>query len=310
MYKNIGNEENAAKLVSQQQKHAATADTSQLSSLPLSSLAIDASSPLVVQQGLYTPLSTSTPNCVPAINQQSVQSTEDEPHNHQIMPGIAQTSLYPTLSVLSSGASRHSNTEEPFYNQVIKDIDKQLAESEFQINSEENYVEGMVRSTNTSPILEEGNQLDCPPEDTMMQTQPETSESEEPQETTLESPKQDTSNLQPEKSDEKGQILEEGELKENQDQRESQDGEATQDEDTMSYHSQDLQDEHYCTATDASGNHNTVNMEHPVKEPFISTRVRIPNEKVGCHFVTMKLQNYLDRYPLKCFKMSNKMLNK
>ena len=264
---NASDWEQAAKLVSQQQKHAATADTSQLSSLPLSSLAIDASGPLVVQQGLYTPLSTSTPNCVPAINQQSVQSTEDEPHNQQIMPGIAQTSLYPTVSVVSSDAPRHSNTEEPFYNQVIKDIDKQLAESEFQINSEENYVEGMVRSTNTSPILEEGNQLDSPPENILMQTQQET-------------------------------------------QRESQDGEATQDEDMTSYHSQDLRDEHYCIATDASGNHNTVNMEHPVKEPFISTRVRIPTEKVGCHFVTKKLQNYLDRYPLKCFKMSNKMLNK
>ena len=117
-------------MVSQQQKHGATADTSQMSSLPLSSLTTDTSGPLVVQQGLYTPLSTSIPNCMPAINQQSAQSTEDGSPYQQIIPGIAQSSLHPTLSVLSSDVPRHSTTEEPFYKQVIKDIDRQLAESE------------------------------------------------------------------------------------------------------------------------------------------------------------------------------------
>ena len=77
-----------------------------------------------------------------------------------------------------------------------------------------------------------------------------------------------------------------------------------------SYHSQDSQDEHYCTAIDASGNHNTIDVGQPIKEPFISAKVRIPTEKVGCHLVTKKLQNYLDRYPPKPvpqhFKMSNK----
>ena len=112
---NASDWEQAAKLVSQQQKHTATADTSQLSSLPLSSLTIDASGPPVVQQEIYTPLSTSIPNYMPAINQQSAQSTEDDSPYQQIIPGIAHSLLYPTLSVLSSDAPRHSSTEEPFY---------------------------------------------------------------------------------------------------------------------------------------------------------------------------------------------------
>ena len=66
---NVPDWEKVAKLIAKH-RHVATADSSQLSSLPLSSLAIDASGLLVVQQGLYTPLSTRTPNHVPAINQQ------------------------------------------------------------------------------------------------------------------------------------------------------------------------------------------------------------------------------------------------
>ena len=47
-------------------------------------------------------------------------------------------------------------------------------------------------------------------------------------------------------------------------------------------------------------------MGHPVTEPFISSRVRIPTEKVGCHFVTKKLQSYLDKYPPKSIPQSFK----
>ena len=158
---------------------------------------------------------------------------------------------------------------------MIKDIDRQLAESECQIDSEENYVEGTIRSTNTSPILEEGDQVDSPPEDNLMQAQQENSVSEEQQEILPESLKQDTGNLQPEQSDGEGQILEEGEPNENQDQKESQDEETKQDKDTRSYHSQDLQDEHYHTAVDVSGNCSTADVGHPTKEPFISAKYQL-----------------------------------
>ena len=73
---------NTAKLKKERQSHAATADTSKLSSLPLSALSVDDSRPPTVLQGLYMALSTSTPIHV----QQDSQSL--------------QQSLYPSLAAL------------------------------------------------------------------------------------------------------------------------------------------------------------------------------------------------------------------
>ena len=51
----------AAALVTQQKQEAATADTDQLSSMPLSQLAMDDSSPPVMHYGMHMPTATSTP---------------------------------------------------------------------------------------------------------------------------------------------------------------------------------------------------------------------------------------------------------
>ena len=53
---------NAAKLIKESQTEMA--DTSELSSLPLSELSVDESGPLTVLKGLYVPLSKSTPICM------------------------------------------------------------------------------------------------------------------------------------------------------------------------------------------------------------------------------------------------------
>ena len=50
----------AAVLITQQKQEAATADTDQLSSMPLSQLAMDDSGPLVVHYGMHEPAATST----------------------------------------------------------------------------------------------------------------------------------------------------------------------------------------------------------------------------------------------------------
>ena len=49
-----------AALITQQKQEAATADTDQLSSMPLSQLAMDDSSPPVMHYGMYMPTATST----------------------------------------------------------------------------------------------------------------------------------------------------------------------------------------------------------------------------------------------------------
>ena len=88
----------AAALITQQKQEAATADTDQLSSMPLSQLAMDDSSPPVVHYGMHVPAATSTQTHT-EVNTHSLQQ---EDSYQQIIPGIPQGSLYPTLASLSS----------------------------------------------------------------------------------------------------------------------------------------------------------------------------------------------------------------
>ena len=88
----------AAALITQQKQEAATVDTDQLSTMPLSQLAMDDSSPLVVHHGMHVPTATSTPTHT-EVNTHSLQQ---EDSYQQIIPGFPQGSLYPTLASLSS----------------------------------------------------------------------------------------------------------------------------------------------------------------------------------------------------------------
>ena len=58
---NVSDWRKAAALISQQQDAAATAQTDQLSSMPLSALSLDDSHLPVVQYGSHVPLAASTP---------------------------------------------------------------------------------------------------------------------------------------------------------------------------------------------------------------------------------------------------------
>ena len=91
---------NAAALVTQQKQEAATTDTDQLSSMSLSQLAMDDSGPPVVHYGTHMPTATRTPTHTEV----HVHSPQQEDSYQQMIPGIPQDSLYPTLSSLSSEA--------------------------------------------------------------------------------------------------------------------------------------------------------------------------------------------------------------
>ena len=86
----------AAALVTQHKQEAAMAKIDQLSSMPLSQIAIDDSGLLVVHYG--SPVAASSPTGTIA----HVHSSKQEDSYQQIIPGIPQGSLYPTLSFLSS----------------------------------------------------------------------------------------------------------------------------------------------------------------------------------------------------------------
>ena len=81
----------AATLITQQKQEAATTDTDQLSSMPLSQLAMDDSGPPVVHYGMHMPAATSTPTHTEV----HTQSSQQEDSYQQIIPGIPQGLLCP-----------------------------------------------------------------------------------------------------------------------------------------------------------------------------------------------------------------------
>ena len=146
----------AAALVSQHKQAATTAETDQLNNMPLSEISIDDSSPLVVHYGSHVPVAASTPTGTAAHGQSSLQ----EDFYQEIIPGIPQGSLYPTLSSLSSGSVAPATNEHSLHNRVTKGFDQYLQDAEQLRTSEDNYFGGIIRSTSTSPILEVEDQVD------------------------------------------------------------------------------------------------------------------------------------------------------
>ena len=86
----------AAALVTQHKQEAAITETDQLSSMPLSQLAMDDSGPPVVHYGTHMPAATSTPTGTEV----HMHSSQQEHSYQQIIPGIPRGSLYPTISSL------------------------------------------------------------------------------------------------------------------------------------------------------------------------------------------------------------------
>ena len=82
--------QSAAKFIRERQNQAATADSSKLSSFPLSELSVNESRPPTVLQGSYIPSSTSTSIHVPQGNQQTMASAPDESPFQQVIPNIPQ----------------------------------------------------------------------------------------------------------------------------------------------------------------------------------------------------------------------------
>ena len=135
----------AATLVSQNKQAATTAETNQLSSMPLSEISIDDSGLLVVHYGSHMLVAASTPTGTIA----HVQSSPHEDSYQEIILGIPQGSFYPTLSSLSSGSVAPDTNEHSLCNKVTKGLDQYLPDAKQLHASEANYFDDTVRSTNT-----------------------------------------------------------------------------------------------------------------------------------------------------------------
>ena len=81
------------------------------------------------------------------------------------------------------------------------------------------------------------------------------------------------------------------------DQLQDQEKEDPEEQDTLVYDPDVSQDEYCSTATGVTVDSTTIQMGKPGIEPFTTDDITIPNEKVGCIFVTIHLQKYLEEYP-------------
>ena len=126
------------------------AEMDQLSSMPLNQIAIDDSGPPTVHYGTHMPITASTPTGKDA----HMHSSQQEDSYQQIIPGIPQGSLYPTLSSLSSGAVASDTDVQSLHDKVTKRLDKYLQDAEQLRALEVNYFDDTARPTNTSLMLE------------------------------------------------------------------------------------------------------------------------------------------------------------
>ena len=134
----------------QQIQAAATADSNQLESLPLSSLAANDSGPPQVNYSPEQPLAASTPRATTT----PVGDIQPTDPYCQIIPGMSEH-LYPTLtadSLLSTPVSDDCHT---LHKQITSELDRYLQEATERHEVEDNYFDGCHKSTNTSPFQQE-----------------------------------------------------------------------------------------------------------------------------------------------------------
>ena len=144
----------ATALVTQHKQEAATAETYQLSSMLLSQIAMDDSSPPVVHYGMDMPAAMSTPTGTDV----HAHGSQQEDSYQQIIPGIPQGSLYPTLSSLSSEAVASTDKVQSLRDKLSKGLDKYLQDAEQRHALELNYFDDTTSPTSAEPTLKDAKQ--------------------------------------------------------------------------------------------------------------------------------------------------------
>ena len=144
----------ATALITQQKQEAATADTDQLSSMPLSQLAMDDSGSLVMHYEMQVPTATSTPTHM----EMDTHSSQQKDMYQQIIPGIPQGSLYPALASLSSDKRTFPEETQTLHDKVSKGLEKYLQDAEQCQVLEVNYFDDNTTGQNDKSSPEDTEQ--------------------------------------------------------------------------------------------------------------------------------------------------------
>ena len=256
---------------------AATAESQQLESLPLSTLLVDGSGPPQVTYDTQQPIATSTPRATST-------STSDPPSEVycQIIPGVSDH-LYPTLLADGSLGNQVVDNRGMLQSQITSEVDKYLQEVAERHERDVNYFDGWHVATNTSS------------------QQLKTVFAEHDEEEVPESNGNDTGENGAQNADHDIQYYDDLEtiLEEDEEEEDPQIvvKQEVDDFDTIAYNPEESEEEPFNMAIDDTSEDPTIVMGKPVTNAFVSDNVRIPTEKVGCLQVTSKLQEFLNHFP-------------
>ena len=256
---------------------AATEESQQLESLPLSALSVDDSGPPQVTYDSQQPIATSTPRATST----SISDTTSETYC-QIIPGVSDC-LYPTLLADSSLGNQVADNHSTLQNQITSEVDKYLQEAVERRERDINYFDWRHVATNTSS------------------QQQETDFAEHGEEEILESNGNDTGKNGAQNTEHDIQYYDDLEMIPEEDEEEEDSQITVKQEvdnfDTIAYNPEESEEEPFNTAINDTSKDPTIVMGKPVTTAFISDDVCIPTEKVGCLQVTSKLQEFLNHFP-------------
>ena len=271
----------AADLVAQgttvnlQEQAAATAESKQLESLPLSALSADDSSPPQVIYNSQQPLASSTPWATST----STSETPTETYR-QIIPGMSDH-LYSTLVADGSLSTQVVDNQDTLQNQITSEVDKYLQEAVERHERDVNYFDRQHVATNTSNQQQKSNSV------------------EHDKEKVPESNGQDTGKNGEMNAEYYIQYHDELEttLEEEDEDPQMTEKEDVDELDMIAYAPEESEEEPFNMAINNTSEDPTIVMGKLVTTAFVSDDVCIPTEKVGFLQVTSQLQEFLNHFP-------------
>ena len=255
---------------------AATAESQQLQSLPLSALSVDDSGPLQVTYDSQQPIATSTPRAT------STETTETPIEAYcQILPGMCDH-LYPTLVADGSLNTHVPDNHGTLQTQLTSEVDKYLQEAAERCERDVNYFDRWHVAMNTTSQQQKADFIEHDEEKIPELIDHDTSKNGE---INVEHYIQYHDELEtiPEENDEDPSMTEQDDVNE---------------VDTIPYTPEESDDEPFNMAIDDTSEDPTIVLGKPVTTAFVSMDVCIPTEKVGCLQVTSQLKEFLNHFPL------------
>ena len=268
----------------QQVQTAATADSSKLESIPLSTLSANDSGPPQVNYGTEQPLTASTPRA----NLTLTPETQDDDAYCQIIPSMSER-LYPNLIADGSLSTPAADNCSTFQRQITTEVDKYLQEATERCERDDNYYDGWHVATNISSPEQEANFLD---EDDHAGTDEEAENAIE-----LESDGQATGMYYESSTEHNFQPQDELETIPEEDEPHTEEKQDIADQDTVIFTPDESEEEPFNTAIDDTSEDPTIVMGKPVTTTFVSDDVHISTKKAGCLQVTSLLQEFLNHFP-------------